>query len=415
MSLRGTLLATTAVVGASVVSLAASAYAAEVTPGGALDLTITGFARFEAFGGEQDDLQLDDTLARGLDFRNDTEVHVLARAKDEQTGLEYGATIEFEADTNNTANTDETWIFVKGGWGEVRLGDEDGVAENSVVGGQTIAAGTGGIDGSDAVITAAPVVFLFNTDDATKIRYYTPSFSGFSVGVSYTPTQERIDSGSNNGQFFANKDGGLAMEGQNVFEGGLIYDGEIGGVGIEASVVGLYGELKNDGKEDFGGDEWWGVQGGAAVDLFGFNIAGSIATDNVGDTERNFFTAGVGYDFGDFDTSITYGQIFDANADFEEAERDRRLGLQSGVLRRLPPGAGPGVGRRRGRVRQRPDRRCQLRHRRQRLGGGGPPRGHVLGGVKRPPFLSSWRSCGLDQVGPGAAAPAPARPSRPPR
>ena len=319
MSLRGTLLATTAFVGASVVSLAASAYAAEVTPGGALDLTITGFARFEAFGGEQDDLQLDDTLSRGLDFRNDTEVHVLARAKDEQTGLEYGATIEFEADTNNTANTDETWIFVKGGWGEVRLGDEDGVAENSVIGGQTIAAGTGGIDGSDAVVTAAPVVFLLNTDDATKIRYYTPSFSGFSVGVSYTPTQERIDSGANNGQFFANKDGGLAMEGQNVFEGGLIYDGEIGGVGIEASVVGLYGELKNDGEEDFGGDEWWGVQGGVAVDLFGFNIAGSIATDNVGDTERNFFTAGVGYDFGDFDTSITYGQIFDANADFEEA------------------------------------------------------------------------------------------------
>ena len=113
MSLRGTLLATTAFVGASVVSLTASAYAAEVTPGGALDLTITGFARFEAFGGEQDDLQLDDTLSRGLDFRNDTEVHVLARAKDEETGLEYGATIEFEADTNSTTNTDETWIFLR--------------------------------------------------------------------------------------------------------------------------------------------------------------------------------------------------------------------------------------------------------------------------------------------------------------
>ena len=38
----------------------------------------------------------------------------------------------------------------------MRLGDEDGVADNSVVGGQVIAAGTGGIDGSDAVITAPP-------------------------------------------------------------------------------------------------------------------------------------------------------------------------------------------------------------------------------------------------------------------
>ena len=152
------------------------------------------------------------TLSRGLDFRNDTEVHVIARGKSEESGLEYGATIEFEADTNNDLNTDETWIFLRGGWGEIRLGDEDGVVDNSVVGGQTLAAGTGGIDGSDAVIAAAPLVFLSNSNDATKVRYYTPSFGGLSFGVSYTPTQENFNSGANNGQFFANKDGALAMD-----------------------------------------------------------------------------------------------------------------------------------------------------------------------------------------------------------
>ena len=236
------LLATTALVAASMVALPDGACAAEVNPGGALDLTITGFARFETFGGEQDDLALDQNRARGLDFRNDTEVHVVARGKDEQTGLEYGATIEFEADTNNTANTDETWIFLRGGWGEVRLGDEDGA-----------------------------------------------------YGNQQRPVHRQQGRRPGHGRR------------------------ELVGVGIEASAVGLYGELKNDGKEDFGGDDWWGVQGGAAINLSGFNIAGSIGSDNVGDTERNFFTAGVGYDFGDFDTSITYGQIFDANADFEEA------------------------------------------------------------------------------------------------
>ena len=61
--------------------------------------------------------------------------------------MEYGGTIEFEADTNRTDNTDETWMFLSSGWGEVRLGDEDGVADNSLVGAQVIAAGTGGIDG----------------------------------------------------------------------------------------------------------------------------------------------------------------------------------------------------------------------------------------------------------------------------
>ena len=217
---------TTALAGAGLAMSAGAAGAAEVMPGGALDLTITGFLRAEAFGGQQDDLQLDPELSRGLDFRNDTEIHILARAEDEATGLEYGATIEFEADTNETFNTDESWIFLRGGWGELRLGDQDGVVDNSTIGGQTIAAGTGGIDGSDAVITAAPVVFLTLTDDATKIRYYTPSFSGFSVGVSYTPTQEEVDSDALNGQFIANKNGDDAMEGQDVVEAGLIYDDE---------------------------------------------------------------------------------------------------------------------------------------------------------------------------------------------
>jgi outer membrane protein OmpU len=325
MKFKNLILGTSALAGVAVFGVAAvPATAAEVLPGGALDLTITGFARFEAFGGELDDSELDDTLSRGLDFRNDTEVHVVARAKSEETGLEYGGTIEFEADTNNTANTDETWVFLRGGWGEVRLGDEDGVVDNSVVGGQTLAAGTGGIDGSDAVISAAPVVFLTNTNDSTKVRYYTPSFGGFSAGVSYTPTQQEINSGAENGQFFARKGGADAMEGQNVVEGALVYDGEFGGIGVLASVVGLYGELKNgadaaiaDG--GFGDDQWWGVQGGANVDLFGFKIGGNVATDNVGDTEHKFFTAGIGAALGPVNTSVTYGQIFDANGDFEAA------------------------------------------------------------------------------------------------
>ena len=325
MKLRKVLLGTTAVAGAGLVALTlpSGARAAEVKAGGYPDITITGFARFEAFGGEQDDAKLDNTFSRSLDFRNDTEVHVIARAKSEQTGLEYGATIEFEADTNSTTNTDETWIFLRGGWGEVRLGDEDGVVDNSVVGGQTIAAGTGGIDGSDAVVTAAPLVFLFNTNDATKIRYYTPSFGGFSVGASYTPTQEQVDNGANNGQFFARKNGDNAMQAKNVFEGAAVYKGDFGGVGVLASVVGLYGTLKNGAEDNidqggFGSSDWWGVQGGASVDLFGFKLAGSVAQDNVGDTRRNFFTAGIGAALGPVNTSLTYGKIFDANQDFQD-------------------------------------------------------------------------------------------------
>ena len=110
----------------------------------------------------------------------------------------------------------------------------------------------------------------------------------------------------------------------------------------------------------FDDDEWWGVQGGAALDLFGFKLAGSVGHDKLGDAQRDFFTAGIGAALGPVNTSLTYGQIFDANSDFEEATRHRRLGLQPGALGRCRAGAGPGAGRRRGLVRQ---RRRRGRHR----------------------------------------------------
>jgi outer membrane protein OmpU len=329
MQLKKLILGTSALIGVGLLgtSAATSVSAAEVKPGGALDITITGFARFEAGGGEQNDLNLDNTFARGLDFRNDTEVHVLAKGKSEQTGLEYGGTIEFEADTDSTFNTDESWIFLRGGWGEVRLGDEDGAVDNSILGGQTVAAGTGGIDGSSFVVAniAGEGVFPTETSDATKIRYYTPSFGGFSVGVSFTPTVTNLNSGSNNGQFIARKNGDNAMDAENTVEGALVYDGDFGGVGFKASVVGLYGKLTNGAAESIadggqGGDSYWNTTGGVVLDLFGFKLGGSVGTDNVGDLDHQFMTAGVGYGFGPVNLSVTYAYIFDSNNDFSEAK-----------------------------------------------------------------------------------------------
>ena len=83
MSMRKLLLGTTALVGASVLGVATPdvARAAEVLPGGALDVTISGFARFLATGGDLDAQRNNDTTSTGLDFRNDTEVHVILRGK----------------------------------------------------------------------------------------------------------------------------------------------------------------------------------------------------------------------------------------------------------------------------------------------------------------------------------------------
>ena len=332
MKLKTFVLGTSALAGVAMLGSASAvpAAAAEVKPGGALDVTITGFLRAEAGGGEQDSISRDPDKARGLDFRNDTEVHVLARGKSEQTGLEYGATVEFEADTNHSLNTDETWMFMRGGWGELRMGDEDGAVDNSIIGGQTIAAGTGGIDGSTFVVAGirGEGVFPTETSDQTKIRYYTPSFGGFSLGVSYTPTSNVIDSGDPNGDNIADKGGDAAMQGQNTFEGALVYDGDLGGVGLTASVVGLFGQLRNGAKDDpivgggggFGGNDYWNTVGGVALDIFGFKVAGSVGYDKIGDENHQFATGGIGYGFGPVNTSITGAYIWDSNNDFTDRE-----------------------------------------------------------------------------------------------
>ncbi|MFO1087662.1 MAG: porin [Reyranellaceae bacterium] len=341
MKLRGILLATTAATLATITA-PQGVSAAEVKAGGALDLTISGFLRAEAGGGEQDDLQLDADKARGLDFRNDTEIHVLAEARNEETGLEYGATVKFEADTNQDFNTDETWLFIRGGWGEMRMGDQDGIVENSIVGGQTLASGTGGIDGSDFVIltVAGGAVYPTLTDDATKISYYTPSFSGFSLGVSFTPTQSVVDSDELNGDFIADKNGDAAMEGENVAEAGLIYDGELGeDIQLTSSLVGLYGKLRNGGEEAFGDDTWWSATYGAVLDISGIQLGGSVGTDHLGDWNHQFMTAGIGYEFGPVSTSLTYAWIWDSNDDFSEAngyDKPRELVLSAGYA--LAPG-----------------------------------------------------------------------------
>src|SRR3712207_882984 len=111
------------IAGATILALTSSASAAEVRPGGALDITISGFVRFLTAYGEIEDkpnlgtfLQEEFPTTRGpgagarpsnFDFLNDTEIHVILRGKDDATGIEYGGTIEFEADTSDEENTED--------------------------------------------------------------------------------------------------------------------------------------------------------------------------------------------------------------------------------------------------------------------------------------------------------------------
>lgn len=322
MSMKRILLGTTALLGSGLMA-AGSASAAEIKPGGAFDLTISGFARFVANAG---DYQAKTGLANGsngLDFSNDTEVYVLGKAKDESTGIEYGFRIELEADTNATGNADETWLFISGQFGEFRFGDEDGAGDNMALGAHTIAVGTGGIDGT--LIDTPAVVKLTDNSDSTKIIYYSPKFAGFQLGVDYSPHSANNNGRQGAGSFVNNLQ---TDEVKDWWSGGLAWTGDLGPAGVKASVVGMYGTDENGDRD---GDTR-GVMAGAVVDVYGFSLAGAWGTEEVLDFERKWYNLGAAAALGPVKVSINWGDAYDTDgAEPTNLVLGAEVGLMPGV------------------------------------------------------------------------------------
>ena len=287
MNFRTALLGTTAMIGAAALVVPSTA--------SAFDVNINGFLNFNAVMG--DNKEALGRSASSFDFVTDTEIHVQGVQTDDETGIRYGMTVEFETDPGGSGGNyiDENWIFIDGSFGGIRLGNEDGVVDNSKLGAQTIAAGTGGVDGQGVV---ASVPFApFNSGDSTKARYYSPTIAGFSVGVSYTPNFN--DEGNN----VARTDNAQS-DYDNWFEGGLIYSGAFGGLDLLASAVGSTANGNN------GNDDYKSYNLGATVGFAGFEVAGSYWGENDGPNGNvNGFTAGAAAGFGPADVSINYAKV----------------------------------------------------------------------------------------------------------
>ncbi len=314
MNLRTALLGTTAVVGAAALAVPSTA--------SAFDVNINGFMNFNATMGDASEAL--GRSASSFDFVTDTEIHVQGVQTDDETGIRYGMTVEFETDSVTSANNpiDENWIFIDGSFGGIRLGNEDGVVDNSKLGAYTIAAGTGGIDGQGVVgsVKFAPV----NSSDSTKARYYSPTFAGFSVGVSYTPNFN--DEGNNVAQ---------TNNGQSAFddwiEGGLVYSNSFGGLDLLASVVASTANGNN------GNDDYQAGNIGAVIGLWGFEVAGSYWVEKDapgGGSNRNGGTLGAAASFGPADLSVTYAKVTNGGGGVGEGDNvvlSASMGLLPGM------------------------------------------------------------------------------------
>jgi hypothetical protein len=310
------LLGTSALVAAGLVAGSAHAKGPNVSVG--------GFQNFQAGIVDQDSAFQGGPNSRDFKLRSDTEIHINVNGKGDN-GLGYGAVVELESDVTPAEdgsgfNADKTYLFLESRLGRVELGSNTDASRALQVNAANFARATGGIDGDwyHFVSTgglAGTSMFIIRpdlptahalgaTEDANKITYYSPRYSGFQLGISYTPDQG--DVGNSTG--FT---GELNGDQENVINAGLNYTGQYQNVGVAASLTGEWGESEAAGTEDLSA---WAA--GLNVSYMGFTVGGSYgdwqdsglpvgAVGAAGD-EGDFWTAGAAYETGPYGVSVTY-------------------------------------------------------------------------------------------------------------
>jgi predicted porin len=227
------------------------------------------------------------------------------------------------------------------------LGGNTGAEEALSVNTSTFASATGGVDGDFYRYTAVPAGFAAitapdlaiaasgdtaaNNESATKITYYTPRFSGFQAGVSYTPNTDATG---------ITGPAATGVEFENIWSGGLNYSGQFDSVGVKAAATIIHGS-ENQKIAGGGADlEGWDV--GANVSFSNITVGGSYGDygDTLGvNTDATYWDAGVGYAAGAFSASATY---LASETDFG-ATSDEFDNLSVGVDYQLAPGLVPYV------------------------------------------------------------------------
>jgi predicted porin len=130
-------------------------------------------------------------------------------------GLTVGARVELEGETASD-QIDEAWVFFSGGFGEARIGSIDDALSYSCIlppgGTENFSAFSPDQWAANTLISNPACVGVDESDggDAQKILYFTPSFAGFQLALSYTPNggaqDQTEDGGPHIGMPFNNPD-----------------------------------------------------------------------------------------------------------------------------------------------------------------------------------------------------------------
>ncbi|WP_404423519.1 porin [Thalassospira australica] len=242
-------------------ALVAVAFAGQASASEPIKLSVGGYMEQWAGIASQEDEYADRNA-----FQSDSEVHFKGSTTLDN-GIEVGAVVELEAEGGNSGSMiDEQWLYVSGGFGQVKLGAEDGAAADMA----TLAPSTGPVNVQDGdlgnwvdITGQGAANYIYGSNDAKKLTYYTPVLGGFRAGLSYTDdmTSENNDT---------------ATTSNSRVSAGVEYIGDFDAISLKVSAVG------EDDQSSEG--QWWHT--GVQVGFGNFTVGGSYgqADEELGGT-----------------------------------------------------------------------------------------------------------------------------------
>ncbi len=219
--MKKVILGTTALVAASALT-AGSASAAEK-----IKLNVGGYLQTSFVVADYDT----DTDQLPTDIRHEGEV-IFSGETTLDNGLSFGVNIQLEARATGD-QVDETFMYVEGNFGRVNVGSENDAAylmhyaSPSPVPAWGLNSPNANASGMAFLSTYANI-----NSDTDKITYFTPRFSGFQFGASYTPDADE-ETGTGASPYSPIKDEGAADEAYSL---GANFVKDFGGVNVAASL-----------------------------------------------------------------------------------------------------------------------------------------------------------------------------------
>ena len=258
----------------------------------------------------------------------------------------YGAVTKFEFNANSSGvrenpNLDQIFLFSEGSFGKFEFGNTQAANQKMKFGPSEFARGAGGINGKyiEALQIPSSGSFILlpqspighggyaanannysqknnfraikdnsfdGVEDATKLSYFTPSFEGLHLGLSYAPNTK--NSGITTTKYYHNSTTTI----RDVFSAGVNYADDFDNLGVKISTTAEKGRAqKGYGKDLFAYDA------SATLTYFGFDLGASFGSwenslqktgttfSSVSSLRANYQSLGLGYSFGPVAASIT--------------------------------------------------------------------------------------------------------------